>query len=78
MNEKTAQLEMNEVEESEIDLLDLAKYMLQHWVPIVILTAVGALIAFLVTAFMITRSMRRNPASMWCPPRPTLPLISAT
>jgi capsular polysaccharide biosynthesis protein len=54
MNEKSLQLELNEVEETEIDLLDLAKYIFQHWIPVVLVTVLGAVIAFLITSFAIT------------------------
>jgi len=56
MNEKNMQLELNvnETEEAEIDLLDLAGYILQHWLPVVIVTVVGAVLGFLITSFLIT------------------------
>jgi len=41
-------------EEVEIDLFDLAGYLLQHWIPLVAATLVGTVLAFLITAFLVT------------------------
>ena len=41
-------------DEVEIDLFDLAGYLLQHWIPLVATALVGAIIALLITSFLIT------------------------
>jgi len=56
MNEK--QVNVNEITaengEVEIDLPDLVKYILQHWITLVIFAVAGLVAAFLITALVIT------------------------
>ena len=54
MNEKSLQLELRQEDEAEIDLLDLAAYILQHAIPVAVATAVGAIAALIITLFLIT------------------------
>lgn len=52
--EENFNLNRTEDEEQEIDILDLARYVLQNWIPVVAATLVGAILGFIITAFIIT------------------------
>ncbi len=57
MNENTMLPDVHgngENEAVEIDLFDLAGYLLQHWIPLAATALAGAIIALLFTSFLIT------------------------
>ncbi len=55
MNENKLSTEVaDSSKEIEIDLRDLFEYLLQHWLPIVIVMILGAAIAFAYTMFLLT------------------------
>ena len=54
MNENNKQVVMAENGEIEIDLPDLIKYIAQHWITVAIFAVAGVVIAFLITALVIT------------------------
>jgi len=54
MNEKNKRLESADNGEVEIDLVDLGRYILKHWLPVAALTVAGAVLAMVITAFFIT------------------------
>jgi len=54
MNEKNTKAIQTESRETEIDLIDLGRYILRHWLVVLLLTVAGAVLAFIITAFAIT------------------------
>lgn len=47
-------LDVKKTEEVEIDLIDLGRYFFSKWVPVVALALAGAVLGFVITAFVLT------------------------